>query len=210
MRFGDITRERLKLICTFLQFANNETLIFKNLFKIFPVILHMNNRSQELYLPHQDISFYESLTPWKGRLSFKQYLPLKASKFGVKNLWNVWGHHMVFMALPCIYTGNNTKLDSPLITADTNTTAAILKLVEPLLKQCRTVWMDNFCNSPSLTRMLKIIHKTDCSYFEIEPKGCSCKSEKHKTKKRRNRSTAFRAHFRHYDLHISQSWHQDC
>jgi len=26
----------------------------------------------------------ESLTLWKGRLSIKQYLPLKASKFGIK------------------------------------------------------------------------------------------------------------------------------
>jgi hypothetical protein len=35
-------------------------------------------------------------------------------------------------------------------------------MVEPLLKQGRTVWMDNFYNSPSIARTLKITHKTDC------------------------------------------------
>jgi hypothetical protein len=56
----------------------------KKLFKIFPVISHLNKTFQELYLPNQDISIDESLTLWKGRLSFKQYLTLKASKFGIK------------------------------------------------------------------------------------------------------------------------------
>jgi hypothetical protein len=50
-----------------------------------------------------------------------------------------------------------------LITADTNkTTAIVLKVVEPLLKQGWTVWMDKFYNSPSLARTLKITHNADC------------------------------------------------
>jgi hypothetical protein len=53
-------------------------------FKIFPVMSHLNNSFQEMYLPNWDISIVISLTPWKGRLSFKQYIPLKASKFGIK------------------------------------------------------------------------------------------------------------------------------
>jgi hypothetical protein len=50
-----------------------------------------------------------------------------------------------------------------LITADSNKpTAIVLNLVEPLLKQGRTVWMDNFYYSPSLAKTLKITNKTDC------------------------------------------------
>jgi hypothetical protein len=59
------------------------------------------------------------------------------------------------------YTGMDTKLHSPLITDDSSkTTATALKLVEYLLKQGQTVWMDNFYNSPFLAKTLKIIHKT--------------------------------------------------
>jgi hypothetical protein len=50
-----------------------------------------------------------------------------------------------------------------LITADTNkTTAIVVKLVEPLLKQSWSVWMDNFYNSSCVSRTLKTVHKTDC------------------------------------------------
>jgi hypothetical protein len=53
------------------------------------------------------------------------------------------------------------KLDSPLITADTiKTTVVVPKLVEPLMNLGRTVWKDNFCNSPSLAKKLKVIYKT--------------------------------------------------
>jgi hypothetical protein len=156
--FRDITtRDRLELITKFLLFADKKTIsTFEGpgkLFKIYPLISHLNKKFQELYLPKQDISVDESLTLWKGRPSFKQYLPLKAAKFGIKTyelcesttgyLWSI------------VYTGKDTALDTPLITADTHKTSAImLKLVEPLLIEGRTVWMDNFYNSPSLARLL--------------------------------------------------------
>jgi hypothetical protein len=56
----------------------------KKVFQIFPVISHLNKNVQQLYLPHQDISIDESLTIWKGSQALKQYLSLKASKFGIK------------------------------------------------------------------------------------------------------------------------------
>jgi hypothetical protein len=159
--FGDIiTRDRLELICKFLLFANNETINsfqgIKKLFKIFPVIPHLNNRFQELYLPNQDILIDESLMLWKGRLSFKQYLPLKASKFGIKT-YELCDATTGYLWSFLVYAGKDTKLDSPLITADTNKSIAIvLEPVEPLLKQGCTVWMDHFCNTPCLAKTLKL------------------------------------------------------
>jgi len=48
------------------------------------------------------------------------------------------------------------------ISGDKNKTAAIvLSLVEPLPRKGRTLWMDNFYNSPALAQRLKIL-KTDC------------------------------------------------
>jgi hypothetical protein len=55
-----------------LHFANSETINNfqgpKKLFKIFPVISHLNNKFQELYLPNRDITIDESFTLWKGRM----------------------------------------------------------------------------------------------------------------------------------------------
>ena len=87
--FADvISRERFELICKFLHFIDNESLPTYQgppiLFKIYPVICHLNIKFQTLYLPNQNIAIDESLTLWKGHLSIRQYLPLKASKFGIK------------------------------------------------------------------------------------------------------------------------------
>jgi len=41
------------------------------------------------------------------------------------------------------------------------TAAIVLSLVEPLLKKGRTLWMDNFYNSPAVAQRLKTL-KTDC------------------------------------------------
>ena len=61
-----------------------------------------------------------------------------------------------------IYTGKDTVFQTAFISGDTNKTAAtVLSLVEPLLKKGRTLWMDNFYNSPALAQRLKSL-KTDC------------------------------------------------
>jgi hypothetical protein len=121
---------------------------------------------------------------WKGRVSFKQYMPLKASKFGIKTYElcdTTTGNLWPFL----VYTGKDTKLDSPLIPADTSKTSAIvLKLVEPPLKQGRTVWMDNFYNSPALAKTLKMTYKTECvgilklNHKDVPPKVKNAKLKK--------------------------------
>jgi hypothetical protein len=97
----------------FFHFTNNETISNfegpKKLFKVFAVILHLNNKFQELYLPNHDISIDESLMLWKCRLSFKQYLPLKVPKFGIKTyelLEAITGYLWSFL----VYTGKDTNL----------------------------------------------------------------------------------------------------
>jgi hypothetical protein len=62
-----------------------------------------------------------------------------------------------------VCAGKDTKFDPPLISADTNKTrATVLKLVQHLLKQGQTVWMDNLYNSSCLAKTIKTVHKTGC------------------------------------------------
>jgi hypothetical protein len=185
-----------------LHFTDNESISNfegpEKLFKIFPVISHLNKKYQELYLPNQDISIDKSLMLWKGRLSFKQYMPLKASKFVIKT-YELCDATTGYLWSFLVYTGKETKIDSPLITADTSKTSAIvLKLVEPLLKQGRTVWMDSFYNSPALAKTLKTTYKTDCvGTLKVESQGRASESEKCKIEERRNRTSACRICFSH-------------
>jgi hypothetical protein len=96
-----------------------------------------------LYLPGQNIAIDESLTLWKGRLSFKQYIPLKSSEFGIKT-YAFCESKSGFLWSFIIYTGKDTVFISS-ISEDTNKTSAfVLSLVEPLLGRGNTLWMDNF------------------------------------------------------------------
>jgi len=149
--FADvISRERFELICKFLHFIDNESFPTyqgpPRLFKTYPVLCHLNLKFQTL--PNQNIATDESLTLWKGCLTIRQYLPLKASKFGIK-IFELCESRRGYLWCFLVHTGKSTVLQSSLITPDTPKTAAIvLELLEPLFGCGRTLWLDNFFNSP--------------------------------------------------------------
>jgi hypothetical protein len=102
------------------------------LYKIFPVLSHLNYK---FHLPGQNISVDESLTLWKGRLSFKQYMPLKAAKFGIKT-YELCEANSGYLWSLVVYTGKDAHFQSSLVTQEMNkTTAIVLYLVKPLLEK---------------------------------------------------------------------------
>jgi hypothetical protein len=97
------------------------------LFKMFPVIWHLSNKFQTLYLPKQNTAVDESLTLWKGRLSFRQYIPLKAAKFGIKTYElceSSSGYAWSFL----VYTGKGMELANQFVSAETNKKQTVLEL----------------------------------------------------------------------------------
>ena len=79
--FADvISRERFELICKFLHFIDNENLPTYQgppiLFKIYPVICHLNIKFQTLYLPNQNTATDESLCALLRRRVYRGDRPL--------------------------------------------------------------------------------------------------------------------------------------
>jgi len=121
----------------------------------------LNIKFQTIYLPNQNIAIDESLTLWKGCLSIRQYLLLKASKFGIKT-FELRESRTGYLWCFLVYTGKNTILQSSLFTPDTPKTAAVvLELLEPLFGRGHTLFIDIFSKSPELASKLKIEHSTD-------------------------------------------------
>ena len=56
------------------------------LFKFRYIIDNIRQSFKEHYVPHEHISVDEAMIPFKGRLSFKQYMKDKPVKFGIK-MW---------------------------------------------------------------------------------------------------------------------------
>ena len=82
-----ISRNRFQSILKFLHFANNTEYNVHDpnrdkMYKIRPIVELLTSIFKSVYVPNEHISIDEELLLWKGRLSFKQYIPNK--RFGIK------------------------------------------------------------------------------------------------------------------------------
>jgi hypothetical protein len=102
---------------------------YQKLFKVGPIVENITRKFQSCYLPEESISTDESLTLWKSRLSFKQYIPKAGMKtcelceFRTEYLWNF---------IVCMGAGSDVKTT---ISVDDNFKSSniFLKLVQSLL-----------------------------------------------------------------------------
>lgn len=80
-----MSRNRFQAILRFIHFADNETADKGDrLYKIKPLTDALTNKFKQLKVPSEVVSIDESMVPFRGRLLFRQYIPGKASKYGVK------------------------------------------------------------------------------------------------------------------------------
>lgn len=104
------------------------------LHRLRPIISHLNSAFQENYILSRDIGIDESLTLWKGRLNFKQYIRSKASKFGIKTFElceSTTGYLWSFI----VYTGKQSSTDLQQPSGVLKSTAVVKKLIGPLLNK---------------------------------------------------------------------------
>ena len=86
-----MSRDRYQLLLTFLRFNDNDQYIadktsplYDPLFKVRTLLDITNPTYTQYYVPGQCLSIDESMMRFKGRSSFKQYMPNKPTKFGLK------------------------------------------------------------------------------------------------------------------------------
>lgn len=117
------------------------------LFEVRKLLDLVTPRFEDQFNLHEEVSIDEAMIPFKGRLSFKQYLPNKPTKWGIK---------VFVLADACtgytkriqIYTGKNTNLEAAVKTG--LTTRLCLDLVKGLESDHIKLFVDNFYTSPSL------------------------------------------------------------
>ena len=85
-----MSRNRIQMILQFIiHFADNSLYDPKDpnrdcLYKVHPIVEFLFNKFKSVYVPSKFISIDEELLLWKGRLIFKQYIPNKKARFGIK------------------------------------------------------------------------------------------------------------------------------
>jgi hypothetical protein len=148
-QFSDfMSRDRYLLLLRLLHFSdNNNQPEGDRLYKIKPITDHLRTKFSEVFIPFQNLCIDESLTLFKGRLSFIQYIPSTRHRFGIK----------IFVICDCetryvldfiVYTGATTE-----IVPDRKfgvSGAVVMTLMEKYLQKGHTLWLDNWYSSPQL------------------------------------------------------------
>ncbi|XP_050552246.1 piggyBac transposable element-derived protein 4 isoform X5 [Spodoptera frugiperda] len=165
---------RFILLKRCLHFVDNTTLdpvSTSKLQKVMPIIQHLNHKFGSLYLPEQNVAIDESLLLWKGRLSFAQLIATKRARVGIKS-YELCESRTGYLWKMEIYTGSGHIHEPQEATQaaaghdvenepESATSQIVFSLMRPLFGKGHTLVMDNFYNSPLLSRILKLKYKTD-------------------------------------------------
>ena len=119
------------------------------LYKVREFIDRVNKNFGDKYEMGCQISIDESLIPFKGRLSYRQFIPSKRARFGIK-CWVLADAGNSFVSCFHIYTGRdaNADADVPL------STRVVRQLVEGYENVHHQLYVDNFYTSPALFQWL--------------------------------------------------------
>lgn len=102
-------------------------------------------------IPHRNLCVDGSLTLWKGRLSFRRYIPSKRHKYGIK----------IFMLCDCltgfildfeVYAGSQTYIERYEDLGVAGST--VMTLMKPYLQNGHNLFVDNWYTSPTLFELL--------------------------------------------------------
>ena len=160
-----MTRNRYQAIKKFIHWNDNSAAPAADdpdrdrLYKIRPLVSHLSEKFQEFFTPSANISIDECLLLYKGRLVWRQYIPLKRSRFGIKIYAlcdSVTGYTYRFR----IYTGAQdpaTDITNDL-PADCGSMLSseqiVIWLMQPLLDKSYALYTDNYYTSVPLAKYL--------------------------------------------------------
>lgn len=107
------------------------------------VIEKFNENIQYIYKPGPHLTIDEMLVEFHGRVQFRQYIPTKPGKFGIKIYW-ITEADSAFPLRCLVYVGQQTLSRDEIEENGSHVTALTLKLISPFLNCGRNLTGDNF------------------------------------------------------------------
>lgn len=155
-----MSRDRYLLIMRCIHFCENlpptDLPPADRLYKVRPLLNHFTSKMQTVYYPGKNLSLDESMVLWKGKLIFKQYLPKKKHKYGVKLYMLTEPDGTVLNLI--VYAGANDAL----LCGKNHTEKVVLLLMRNFLNSGHSLYMDQYYNSYSLAKNL-LSNNTFCT-----------------------------------------------
>ncbi|CAK9832666.1 PiggyBac transposable element-derived protein 4 [Anthophora retusa] len=151
--FGEVmARDRYLKLLEMLHFSHDIRATNDRIYKIRNIIDMLRKAFSESFYPYQKLCIDESLLLYKGRLSFKQYIPSKRSRFGIKS-FILSDCRTGFVQNIIVYARSSTKVNSE--NKEIGKSGAIVEtLMKPYLGKGHTLFVDNWYSSPALFNLL--------------------------------------------------------
>lgn len=144
-----MSRNRFELLLRMFYLANNEECPPNDcLHKIQSLIDILNSKFQRAMIPEENICIDETMIPFRGKLSFRQYLKGKRHKFGMKLFKICLAHGFTYRVK--IYCGKEHVVGQPVAER------IVLEMINPLLDNGRTLFVDNWYTSVDLAEKLQM------------------------------------------------------
>ncbi|XP_025407161.1 piggyBac transposable element-derived protein 4-like [Sipha flava] len=136
-----MSRNWFELILRFLHFSDNEKAPNNDrIYKVRDLINKLIENFQKILEPEEYLAVDETMVPFRGRLIFRQYIPGKAHKYGVKLLCGTDGYTYNVQ----VYAGKS-QIDGKGLGC-----RVVLDLSQRYLNSGRTIITDNFYTSVPL------------------------------------------------------------
>ena len=136
-----MSRDRFQLIWRYLHLYDSELLPQlgqpDKLLKLRWLIEYLNKAFSQMYTTYGSVTIDESMVKFKGRLSFRQYLPSKPIKWGMK-MWSLAECTNGYLHQFQIYTGKEGVQEKRL------SHRVVTDLMKNMQDQNICVYMDNF------------------------------------------------------------------
>ena len=135
---------------------------FDRLYRCRPALTSMLRNAQHCYSPKKNISIDEGMIAFKGRLSFRQYLPAKPTKYGIK-VWMAADASNGYVKNFSVYLGSegqNRRIHG--LGYD-----AVMNMARASLNRNHHVFFDNFFQSHSFRTFIRStnVRLFDCAMY---------------------------------------------
>lgn len=140
-----MSRNRFQVLLNNIHFTDESKYTGK-LVKIQGLVDNLVQKFNLCYVPEKKIVIDESVVPFTGRLSFKQYIKNKHHRYGVKAF--------KICAPPCYTLGIRYYAGKNEVEGKNLTKNVVMELVAPYLHEGRILYTDNFYSSVDLAQEL--------------------------------------------------------
>lgn len=123
---------------------------FDRLFKVRPILDYVRNKCGGNFLPTKNISIDEGMIGFRGRLSFRQYMPAKPTKHGIK-VWMAADSSNGYVLNFEVYLGKEPDQRPRIYGLGYD---VVTSMIRPYMNKNHHVFFDNFFSSVKLLEHL--------------------------------------------------------